>query len=156
MDQKELTRLIDRYIDEALTLEETEEFNDLLECSKDFRDLFRKRIQLHGDLANHYDAANVPGITPFEKPEKRPTGFVIWALFTAVAAMLILTLLLNSSTTGENQSLLAKISHTENAVLKNGGKDLEISEFLGPVPRRPVPSRTAPLALEVRVVYARR
>ena len=131
MEDKELLKLIDKYIDEALTVEETEEFNDLLECSKDFRDSFRKRIQLHGDLANHYDAANVPGITPFEKPEKRSGNFVVWALLTAVAAMLIFNLVLSNSPSGENQTMLAKISHNENAVLKNGGKNLEISEFLG-------------------------
>ena len=60
MEEKELLKLIDKYIDEALSVDETEEFNDLLESSPDFRTLFRQRIKLHGDLANHFDAANVP------------------------------------------------------------------------------------------------
>ena len=36
MEEKELTKLIDKYLDEALSVEETEEFNDLLENSVEF------------------------------------------------------------------------------------------------------------------------
>ena len=91
MEENELLKLIDRYIDEALSLEETEEFNDLLECSKDFRNLFRQRIKLHGDLVNHYDAANVPGITLFEKVHKKKSPVISISFLVAVAAVIAIT-----------------------------------------------------------------
>ena len=117
MEEKELQKLIDKYIDEVLTVEETEEFNDLLECSKDFRDLFRQRIKLHGDLANHYDAANIPGITPFEKPPKKSNKPIIFTLISAVAAIIVFAFVLIKPGANSEQNFIADIAFNDHAEL---------------------------------------
>lgn len=128
MEEKELLKLIDKYIDEALTLEETEEFNDLLECSKDFRDLFRQRIRLHGDLANHYDAANVPGITPFEKSDTKKNSLLSISFLIAVAAVIALSFVINKQAVSKPTSMpIAEIKFNDGAELYSEGAVFKMS-----------------------------
>ena len=129
MEEKELLKLIDKYIDEALTVEETEEFNDLLECSKDFRDLFRQRIRLHGDLSNHYDAANVPGITPFEQAPKPNNKPIIFTLLTAVAAILVFAVILNKPQDSKQTELIAGIAYFDEAEIFFKNQKLKVDQL---------------------------
>jgi len=122
VEEKELLKLIDKYIDEVLTIEETEEFNDLLECSKDFRDLFRKRIKLHGDLANHYDATNIPGITPFEKPKPENNKPIIFTILTAVAAIAVFAFVVINPQTSTEPQYFASIAFEDKARLISNEK----------------------------------
>ncbi|MCM8525054.1 MAG: FecR family protein [Lentisphaeraceae bacterium] len=132
MEEQELLKLIDKYIDESLTLEETEEFNDLLECSKDFRNLFRQRIKLHGDLVSHYEAQDIPGITPFEKPQEKTSQLLHWSLLVATAAVIIFALVFKGQQpASQNNQLLAKVTHDEQALLKIGERAISPGNFLG-------------------------
>ena len=80
MEESELIKLIDRYLDEALKPSELEDLNDLLENSREFRDLFRQRVQMHADLSSHYEAEEVE-IIPFQKPQvKKSHGEIIFVI----------------------------------------------------------------------------
>lgn len=106
MEEKELVKLIDKYLDEALSVEETEEFNDLLENSRAFRDMFRSRVKLHADLVSHYDSVEMP-IIPFE-PIKRSNS-KSFAVILTLAAALVISLVLPNTERGQQSPVLASL-----------------------------------------------
>lgn len=119
MDDKESIKLIDAYLDESLTIEETEELNDLLENSLDFRQQFRNRVKLHSDLSSHYDSQELE-IIPFQKA-KKASPKPLYALILLAASIVILVLINLSNFKNTDSSYIASISikETEN-ILQNG------------------------------------
>ncbi len=146
MDQQRLARLLDRYVDESLTAEEREEFEQILLGSEEARRMFWEHTRFHALLREFGERSW--GAQLAASPALRPEGILLrlrryfraaydshlgWALATAMAVLIMARVWFWTRPAIEpTTSAIAVLTQAVDAEWAEGGDQRNIGSSLAP------------------------